>query len=312
MDIISHGLTGLLFARGTSSAPTAPIATAAVVVGALSPDLDALAKLWDPLASIVTHRVATHSLLGGLALAMIVAGVARAVGRDNFWRLAAFAYLGVMSHVALDTLTPFGTALLSPADLRRWSVGSLHVIDPVVVVILIAGLFVSRWAPCRTATSVARGALVVLASYVLLTVAVRNAMDARWLDVMGRDGLTPMRAAVVPVFPGPWRWLGAAETRDGAVRARFWVWDVATVSRTLEAREPFAAEAPVVEDHPAVIAFLERAKVPWRRVRRDGDTWIIEYEDLAFEDHPLGGPMRLRLRTDPAGAVRTAEFDHRF
>jgi hypothetical protein len=67
-----------------------------------------------------------------------------------------------------------------------------------------------------------------------------------------------MRAAVVPVLPGPWRWLDAAETRDGAVRARLWVWDVATASQTLEAREPLAAEAPVVEDHPAVVAFLER------------------------------------------------------
>jgi hypothetical protein len=45
---------------------------------------------------------------------------------------------------------------------------------------------------------------------------------------------------------------------------------------------------------------------------RDGDGWIIEYEDLAFEDHPFGGPMRLRLRADAAGVVRAAEFDHRF
>lgn len=311
MDIISHGLTGFLLARATISAPRAPIATA-VVVGALSPDVDALAKLWDPLASIVTHRVATHSLLGGLALALVAAGVARAVGRDRFWRLAALAYLGVMSHVALDAFTPFGTALLWPADLRRWSVGSLHVIDPVVVLILIASLALLRWTHRRTTTRVARGALVVLASYVLLTVAVRDAMDARWRDVIGREGLTPMRAAVVPVFPGPWRWLGVAETKDGAVRARFWAWAVTTASRTVEAREPLAAEAPVVEHHPAVAAFLERAKVPWRRVRRDGDAWIIEYEDLAFEDHPFGGPMRLRLRADPAGTVRAAEFDHRF
>jgi inner membrane protein len=122
MDIVSHGLTGLLLARATTSAPRGPVATA-VIVGALSPDLDTLATLWDPLASIVTHRVATHSLLGGLPLALVAAGVARAAGRDGFWRLAALAYLGLVSHVALDVFTPFGTALLWPADLRRWSVG---------------------------------------------------------------------------------------------------------------------------------------------------------------------------------------------
>lgn len=78
MDIVSHGLTGFLLARARTSALRAPVATA-VVVGALSPDLDALAKLWDPLAAIVTHRVATHSLLGGLPLALVAAGLGRAV-----------------------------------------------------------------------------------------------------------------------------------------------------------------------------------------------------------------------------------------
>ena len=185
-------------------------------------------------------------------------------------------------------------------------------IDPLVVLILIAGLAPWRWSHGRTTTSVARGALFVLASYLLLTVAVRDAMEARWLEVVGRDGLTPMRAAVVPVFPGPWRWLGVAETNDGAVHARFWAWAVTTASGTVEAREPLPAGAPVVEHHPAVVAFLERAKVPWRRVMRDGDDWLIEYEDLAFEDHPFGGPMRLRLRVGHSGAVRAVELDHRF
>lgn len=311
MDIVSHGLTGLLLARAMTSAPRAPV-TAAVVVGALSPDLDALAKLWDPLATVVAHRMATHSLLGGLPLALAAAGLGRAAGPDRFWRLAALAYLGLMSHVVLDAFTPFGTVLLWPADPRRWSVGSLHVIDPVVVLILVVGLVPWRWSRGSMSTSVARGALLLLGGYLLLTVAVRDAMDARWREVLGRDGLMPARAAVVPAFPGPWRWLGVAETKDGAVRARFWTWAVTTASRRVEAREPVPAGAPVVEHHPAVVAFLERAKVPWRRVTRDGDGWIIEYEDLAFEDHPFGGRMLLRLRLDSAGAVRAPEFEHRF
>lgn len=311
MDIVSHGLTGLLLARATTAAPRAPVATA-MVVGALSPDLDALAQLWDPLASIAIHRVATHSLLGGFPLALVAAGLGRAAGGDGFWRLTALAYLGLMSHLVLDAFTPFGTVLLWPVDPHRWSVGSLHVIDPVVALILVVGLVPWRRRRGSTSTSLARVALLLLGGYLLLTVAVRDAVKARWDEVLGRDGPTPMRAAVVPVFPGPWRWLGVAETKDGAIRARFWAWAVTTASRTVEAAEPVPVGAPVVEHHSAVVAFLERAKVPWRRVTRDGDGWIIEYEDLAFEDHPFGGPMRLRLRTDPAGTVRAAEFEHRF
>jgi hypothetical protein len=152
----------------------------------------------------------------------------------------------------------------------------------------------------------------LLGSYLLVTVAVRDAVKSRWDEALDREGLAPMRAAVVPVFPGPWRWLGVAETQDRAIRARFWASAVTTGSSTIEARKPVPVGAPVVEDHPAVVALLERARVPWRRVTRDADGWIIEYEDLAFEDHPFGGPMRLRLRTDAAGTVRAAEFEHRF
>jgi inner membrane protein len=139
MDIVSHGLTGLLLARAGTAAPRRPVATA-MVVGALSPDLDALAKLWDPLASITVHRVATHSLVGSLALALVSAGLGRAVGEDRFRCFAVLAYVGVMSHLVLDAFTPFGTVLLWPIDSWRWSVGSLHVIDPVVAVILVVGL----------------------------------------------------------------------------------------------------------------------------------------------------------------------------
>jgi hypothetical protein len=52
--------------------------------------------------------------------------------------------------------------------------------------------------------------------------------------------------------------------------------------------------------------------MPWRRAQQEGGAWTIEYEDLAFEDHPFGGPMVLRLRVDGSGAVRSAELDHKF
>ena len=38
----------------------------------------------------------------------------------------------------------------------------------------------------------------------------------------------------------------------------------------------------------------------------------IEYRDLAFADHPLGGPLSLRLWVDESGNVRKFEFGHRF
>lgn len=158
-------------------------------------------------------------------------------------------------------------------------------IDPVVVLIVVAGLAPWRWSRGPT-TRMTRGALLLLAGYLLFTVAVRDAVDARWRQALARDGLMPVRAAVVPAFPGPWRWLGVAETEDGAVRARFWAWVVTTASRT-------------------VAAFLDRAKVPWRRVIRDGETsgrdrWP---DSLVLRTNPSVtiAPITRRCRQDPRG-----------
>ena len=306
MDIISHGLAGLVVARATAERLSRAGAVAALA-GAVSPDLDAVAKLWDPVASIAVHRVVTHSFLGGIPLALAAAGLVRLVTRGGFWQLAGFAYAGLLSHVLLDAFTPFGTAFLWPLDRRRWSVGSLHVIDPTVGLIFVAGLLLTiRWKHLA-----ARLTLVALGAYLVLGVATLKLAETRWAQALEREAVVTIRRAVVPVVPGPLRWLGVAETPDAAIRARFWIWDVTAADGAVERRHP-GSSLTNVEEHPAVRAFLERARVPWRRARHDDGSWTIEYEDLAFEDHPFGGPMVLRLRVDASGIVRSVEVDHRF
>jgi len=307
MDIVSHGLAGLLVARAVAPSP-GRAGVAAAVIGALAPDVDAVAKLWDPLASISTHRIPTHSLVGAVALALAAAGVARALG-GRFWRLAGLAYLGLLTHVALDSFTPFGTAFLWPLDWRRWSVGSLHATDPIVPLILLAGLL--PWRKPQ-ATGAARASALALLGYVLLGVVVMKSVETRWVRVVGATASPPARAGVVPDFPPLLRWLGAADTFGGIVQARFWVWDVTPAGGRLFPTSGVADGAPSVHGHPAVEAFLKAAKLPWRRAIREGDAWVIEYRDLAHVDHPLGGPMVLRLRLDASGAVLAAELDHRF
>lgn len=304
MDVVSHGLAGLVVARASGVRRAGALAA---VLGALSPDLDAVAQLWDPMASIVVHRTVTHSFLGGVPLALAVGGLVRLTAGGAFWRLAGVAYAGLLSHVALDAFTPFGTALLWPLDGRRWSVGSLHVIDPALGLIVVAGLLLTVW----WRHLAARVTLAALGAYLLLGVATMKLAEARWAQALEREGVVTIRRAVVPVVPGPLRWLGVAETSDAAVRARFWIWDVTSSGSTVERRQPGPSLAGV-EEHPAVRAFLERARVPWRRAQHEGGAWTIEYEDLAFEDHPFGGPMALRLRLDASGIVRSVALGHRF
>jgi inner membrane protein len=119
MDIVTHGLAGALvgLAAGRSSARWG---TVAAVAGAFAPDTDALARLWDPLAPVTVHRIVTHSLVGGLPLALAVGAIFRlARAPAPLGSLVAVAYAGVLSHVALDLLNPFGTAVFWPFERRR-------------------------------------------------------------------------------------------------------------------------------------------------------------------------------------------------
>lgn len=307
MDIVSHGFAGLLAARAVARNP-GRAGLAAAVIGALAPDVDAVARVWDPLASISTHRIATHSLMGGLMLALAVAGVARAFG-GSFRRLAGLAYLGVLTHVVLDSFTPFGTAVFWPLDWGRWSVGSLHAADPIVTLILIAGLLPWR---TRQATGVARAGALALLGYVLLGVVVMKAVETRWVRVVEAEASPPTRVVVVLAFPLLVRWLGAAEIPGGIVQARFWVWDITRAGGRLFGMPGVADGAPSVDGHPAVVAFLKAAKLPWLRVVHEGDAWVIEYRDLGTRTTCSGGRWSCGSGLDASGAVRSAELDHRF
>ena len=309
MDIVTHGLVGALVARAVATRAPWPM-IAAGIGGAFVPDLDVVAGLWDPLAAITVHRTATHSLVGGVPLALGVAGALRASGaRAGWWRLAAVAYLGVLSHIGLDLLTPFGTAVFWPLAPRRFTLGALYVIDAIVIGVVVAGLVVS-FRSARFRTAGARGALLALVAYAVLAGAMSRAADARFRHWLDARGMAPVRAAVIPVFPGPVRWLGVAEADGTVYQGRFWVGGAPP--ERLPAFPPVALDGEWrLERLPEVRTFRAFARFPWRTVASAGTGRIVEYRDLAFEDHPFGGPMALRLRLDASGVVRDIHLGHR-
>ncbi|MGH7265791.1 MAG: metal-dependent hydrolase [Candidatus Rokuibacteriota bacterium] len=310
MDVVTHALAGGLVAAAVLRRPSWP-AIAAAAGGALAPDLDAVARLWDPIASITVHRTATHSLIGGVPLAAASgAAVKLAWPRARLAGLASFAYLGVLSHIGLDLFNAFGTAVLWPFDSRRFGLGWLYVIDPIAIALVLAGLLLTfRFG--RFQRGWARGALVALGVYAAVAGATRSRAEAQFTRGLEARGVALARPVVVPVFPGPLRWMAVADAGDAVYGARFWVGALAPDSLTVVTR-PASAPPPGVESLPEVRAFRAFARLPWRTEIVDGDGRIVEYRDLAFEDHPWGGPMALRLRLDASGAVTGIHLGHRF
>ncbi|MGH7536175.1 MAG: metal-dependent hydrolase, partial [Gemmatimonadales bacterium] len=209
----------------------------------------------------------------------------------------------------LDLLTRFGTAVLWPLTPRRFGLGWLYLVDPIVIALVGVGLILSiRALPSRTTAP--RWAWGLLAAYVVVAGLLAQAADVEWGRRLAGGGVTAARRAVVPVFPGPWRWAGIAETDGALYRATSSIGGWSAVPLTTFPKVPVDGLGEL-DRSPAVLAFRAFARFPWLTVSADGDLRRVEYRDLAFEDHPFGGPMALRLTVDQSGSVRAVELGHR-
>ena len=308
MDFLTHGITGVLAARTLPGGHQRSFMIA-TLIGALAPDLDAVGKLWDPMAPITVHRIATHSFFGGAIVALVVAGLIWHFSHENFARLFGGAYLGVLSHAALDLLTPFGTAILWPLSDRRFALPQHHVIDPIFSTIALTFLIASFKSKERR-TSLARIGLTGITLYVLVTAAYQRMAVSSWHGLMESQGIKPIRSAVIPLFPGPFRWLGVAEADQEFYQQPFWLYGSSPGPSIVFAKTK--EDLGYAQQLKAVQLFLNFARFPWSRAWSSGTFRIVEYRDLAFADHPLGGPLALQIWLDESGSIRKMELGHRF
>lgn len=139
---------------------------------------------------------------------------------ELFLPLLGFAYLGVLSHVALDVLTSFGTAVWWPLTPRRFGLGWLYVIDPVVTLLVVMSLLLTRRSIVFR-ERVARSALALVLAYALAAGVLSRAAETRWTKELAEERIAAGRLAVIPTFLTPWRWVGVAESEDALYRVTF-------------------------------------------------------------------------------------------
>ena len=282
------------------------------LLGALAPDLDVIARIWDPMAAIAVHRTATHSFTGGAIVAFAAAGLVWGFDRQSFLKLLSAAYLGLLSHMGLDLLTSFGVAVLWPITERRFSLAQHYLIDPIFSALVLGFLIATFWFKGRR-TLLSKIALVSIVLYASISGAQKSVAISRWQVYVDSQEIKPIRSVVLPLFPGPFRWLGVSETENGFYEQSFWLYGSNAVTPRFFSKTN--ADLRDVEHLREVQVFLSFARFPWKQELYDRGLRVIEYRDLAFADHPLGilgGPLSLRIWIDEANSVRKMEFGHRF
>tara|TARA_R110000796_G_scaffold14011_23_gene45817 strand:- start:7366 stop:8358 length:993 start_codon:yes stop_codon:yes gene_type:complete len=157
LDNLTHSLAGAVLGQMGLKTKTG-LGMATLIIAANIPDIDAVATLLDGVQHLAIRRGITHGPIAMLVLPLLLTGIMiwfdrwqtkrgkRPVDRlpiHKGW-LLALAYIGCLSHPALDWLNSYGIRLLEPFS-SQWFYGdSIFIIDIWIWVALIAGVWLSR------------------------------------------------------------------------------------------------------------------------------------------------------------------------
>lgn len=157
MDNLTHSLAGAVLGQMGLKQKTG-LGMATLIIAANIPDIDAVATLLGGVQHLAIRRGITHGPIAMLLLPMVLTGImiwfdrwqekrgkrpADRLPIHKGW-LLALAYIGCLSHPALDWLNSYGIRLLEPFS-SQWFYGdSIFIIDLWIWAAMIAGLWVSR------------------------------------------------------------------------------------------------------------------------------------------------------------------------
>ena len=190
MDNFTHSLAGWALSRAGLVKKTG-LATATLVIAANLPDIDAVASVLGT-RSLAIRRGVTHGPLALLILPLLLTWAmiavdgwqtrrgkrpAKRLPLNRRW-LLGLAYIGILTHPALDYLNNYGIRFLEPFS-PRWFYGdTLFIIDVWIWSVLALGIWLSRRREKAGRGDWTRPAIAALA-VVMVYIAANGAITAR-------------------------------------------------------------------------------------------------------------------------------------
>jgi inner membrane protein len=281
MDNLTHSFAGALLAQ-MGLKKLSGRATATLVIAANIPDIDAVASLLGR-ESLAVRRGLTHGPIALVLLPLILTGLVLLWNRwrpadqpVRFWPLLLCAYIGTLSHPALDWLNSYGVRLLEPFSSTWYAGDTLFIID-----IWIWATLIGCWVWSRRAEK--RGGdwqrpawlgFAAIGAYILGNGLITGNAETITTAQLRAQGRSPTLVVANPVPLTFWRrtmlW---RDSRDhgqaGYVLGRTPIVDQ---SAALNLDSPALAAA---RGRPDVEAFLFWSRMPMV-IERDGITYLAD------------------------------------
>lgn len=301
MDNLTHSFAGALLAQ-MGLKKLSGRATSTLVIAANIPDIDAVASLLGT-QSLAIRRGITH---GPIALAILPLVLTGLVLLWNRWRpveqpvrplpLLLCAYIGTLSHPALDWLNSYGVRLLEPFSSTWYAGDTLFIID-----IWIWATIVGCWIWSRRREK--RGGdwqrpawlgFAAIGAYIAANGLITGTAEKLTTHALREEGREPTLVVANPVPLTFWK--RTMLWRDGERHGQ---------AGYVLGRTPFVDESePVNLDHPALAAARGRSDVEaflfWSRmpivIERGGQTYLA---DQRFNSELTRGQFLVPLTSKP-------------
>lgn len=334
MDNLTHTLTGFAISYAGFNRKTR-YATVAIVIGANLPDIDMISRFWGNVTYLKYHRGITHSIIGVTVLGILLAAAFYLFGRragppkagpalNGRWLLLA-CWVATASHLLLDFTNSYGVRPFLPFNSHWYAWGIESIMDPLLWLILIAGLALPALFRLITEEVGARkpgfqrGAIIslcgMLALWGLRDLSHRRALNM--LDAISYGRVNLQELGAFPSFVNPFTWTGVVETSR-----TFYVLPVDVLGRGPEMQdarlfhksEPSPALEAALKTRTARI-FMDFARFPWAEVlpSENGPTVIIR--DLRFQPanfQPGGFAIKIQLDKELDVVSQGFSFSGRF
>lgn len=317
MDPLTHTMAGAVLARaGLDRGGTLPLAATTLVLAANAPDIDILVMFAGSYAGVAFRRGWTHGPVALVLLPLALTGVmlawdrwVRRRGSRGATRVPMdaratllIAFIGVVSHPALDWLNTYGIRLLMPFS-ERWFYGdAVFIIDPWLWLLLAAALV-----PWRRTRGRVRGFGAAAATYVAVMIGASIAAESVTLRAAEAAGITGIEEVMYQPAPAqPHRGSVIVATRDAYALGDF-EWIASARSRVTLRRDSIprgdwtASEVRRAMTDPRVRDYLTWSRFPFVRVEGTADSTAVFFGDARFADVPAGSLQGVRV---PPGGIR--------
>lgn len=259
MDNLTHSLAGALLGQMGLKKLTG-LAMPTLIIAANIPDLDAVATVLGT-ESLAIRRGITHGPIAMLLLPLLLTGLMLLYDR---WRpskqvvrpgwLLLLAFVGTLSHPALDWLNSYGVRLLEPFSSRWYAGDTIFIIDVWIWATLLGCFLWSRRREKRGGEwqRPAWIGFTAICAYIFANGLITRQAESRTAAALQQRGVRPTLVVANPVPLSFWR--RTMLWRDSAVHgdARF------TLARPLMFSP---SSEPNNLDHPALAAARGRPDV---------------------------------------------------